>query len=77
LRRVLVLVCTAKWISRLEKRVHSKRAVIKCMSFLLMRGWAYFARAMRRRLPAMTPIGADFRKEGGEKKARHCFLVRK
>jgi type I restriction enzyme S subunit len=51
----VVLVCIAKWLSRLEKEVHSKQAVIKRMSFLLMGGWAYFARAMRRRFEAMTP----------------------
>ena len=42
-------------LRQLLKWLYYKRAVIKLMSLLLIEGSAYFARAMRRRLLAMTP----------------------
>jgi len=38
LAQTVVLVSIAKWISRLEKRVHNKLTVIKRMNFFLIRG---------------------------------------
>lgn len=38
LAQTVVLVPIAKWISRLEKRVHNKLTVIKRVSFFLIRG---------------------------------------
>src|SRR5260370_14153919 len=52
---ILVLVSTAKWLKHHGRLVDSKRLVIEWLSFSGEKRSAYFAKAMRRRLLAMTP----------------------
>ena len=52
---LLVLVCIAKWIGQPGKSCESKQAVKEWKSFPEKNSSAYFARAMRRRLLAITP----------------------